>query len=93
MIEEELIEQLADKEHASWARWMQYLFSKCQVLTLVEGEKIIADGFLIPYSLVERWSGQVETAYVDLSEAEKESDRKEVREILPIIRTYVESQR
>jgi hypothetical protein len=29
MDKSELIEQLADKEHASWARWMEYLFSKC----------------------------------------------------------------
>src|SRR6266704_5030565 len=29
--EQDLIEQLADKEHARWAKWMLYLFSKCDV--------------------------------------------------------------
>src|SRR5690349_13503273 len=33
MSREELIERLADKEHASWARWMGYLFSKCISVT------------------------------------------------------------
>ena len=28
MTRDELIERLADAEHASWARWMDYLFSK-----------------------------------------------------------------
>lgn len=77
---DELIEQLADKEHASWSRWMTYLFSRCESLP---------DGRLaLPYDLARHWQRQVDTPYADLSEREKQSDRVEVAHILPIIRRY-----
>ena len=77
---QELIEQLADKEHASWARWMAYLFSRC---------KSLPDGsMMIPSELVTRWHRQTGTAYEHLSEQEKQSDREEVAHILPIIHAY-----
>ncbi len=80
MTESELIEQLADKEHASWARWMEYLFSKCEPLS---------DGSLvIPFPYVVRWRRQTETPYVGLSDNEQQSDRNEVAHILPIIKEY-----
>lgn len=82
MTQDELIEQLADKEHASWANWMDYLFSRCPIR---------ADGAaIIPFELVERWKRQVETPYAELSEQEKQSDRDEVAHILPIIDKYVD---
>ena len=85
----ELIEQLADKEHAGWAHWMKYLFSKC----LEVGDKD-EDGYesvVIPRELVKRWQRQVATPYAELSEKEKQSDRNQVADILPIIDEYVES--
>lgn len=82
MNEQELIEQLADKEHASWARWMNYLFSKCEINDLGQA--------VIPAPLVERWHRQLATPYSDLTEQEKQSDRDEVAHIVPIIRTYAE---
>ena len=81
--EKELIEELSHYEHASWARWMNYLFSKCQRSTVEYDESLT-----IPQDLVRRWKKQAETEYADLSEAEKESDRKEVAHILPIIKEY-----
>ncbi|HEX3643055.1 MAG TPA: hypothetical protein VHV10_17355 [Ktedonobacteraceae bacterium] len=76
----ELIEQLADKEHASWANWMKYLFSKCEQQS---------DGSLnIPLGLALRWQRQMSTPYAELSEQEKQSDRDEVAHILPIIEAY-----
>lgn len=81
MRREELIERLADKEHASWSHWMTYLFSRCEELP---------DGSLvIPSALVERWERQAQTAYSDLLEKEKQADRNEVEEILPIIYAFV----
>lgn len=81
MAENDLIEALSAAEHASWARWMKYLFSMCTHLP---------DGRLvIPGHLVVRWERQSMTDYADLSEQEKESDRKEVAHILPIIRQFV----
>jgi hypothetical protein len=76
----DFIEELADKEHASWGRWMQYLFSKS------EGH---GDGSItIPASLALRWFRQADTPYAELSEQEKQSDRDEVAHILPIIKKY-----
>jgi hypothetical protein len=44
------------------------------------------DGSLsIPADLVDRWARQIATAFEDLSEAEKESDREQVRRYLPAI--------
>ncbi len=80
MTHAELIEALADKEHASWARWMDYLFSRCPFTE--EGDAII------PRELVDRWRKQVNTPYAELSEQEKQSDRDEVAHILPIIEQY-----
>jgi len=76
----ELIEQLADKEHERWSHWMRYLFQICPKHT---------DGSTcIPPLLVDRWMRQAHTAYANLSEQEKQSDRDEVAKILPIIKAY-----
>ncbi len=106
MTEQELIEQLADKEHASWARWQQYLHSKCLDTTAeyVHGEdkekaqaitNLLSkfEGAIIVFpELVERWQRQVDTPYAQLSEREKQSDRDEVAHILPIIEEYAHSE-
>jgi len=68
-------------EHASWARWMEYLFSKSD--RNENGELVI------PESLIWRWQKQIDTPYEYLSEREKQSDRDEVAKILPIIDRYV----
>ena len=80
MTEDELIEALADKEHASWARWMCYVF---------DIGKTNEDGsFTIPKEYVDRWLRQACTDYKELSEREKQSDRDEVAHILPIIKDF-----
>ena len=79
MTEQELLEALADKEHASWARWMEYLFSKC---------RYTSDGWLIPLPYGRHWKQEIKMAYADLPEAAKQSDREEVAHILPIIQRY-----
>lgn len=82
IVSDELIEQLADAEHASWARWMAYLFSRC--------DRLGADEALtIPADLVKRWRRQTDTPYADLSEREKQSDRDEVAHIVPVIKQHV----
>jgi len=81
MNKQKLIERLADKEHESWARWMTYLFGKCERQ---------ADGsMLIPAELVAHWQQEVETSYADLPERYQQSDRDEVAHILPIIDAFV----
>lgn len=80
MTREELIEQLSAAEHASWARWMEYVFSTCT--------KQPDGSMLIPANLVVHWQRQIATPYSNLSESEKHSDRQEVAHILPIIDQY-----
>jgi hypothetical protein len=82
---DELLEALAAEEHASWGRWMIYLFSICTDLP---------DGsVMIPKELALRWTRQMHTHYRDLPENERESDREEVRRVLPIIRQAMQPRR
>ena len=75
---QDVIEDLADQEHDSWARWMEHVFKVSE-----ENE----DGTVtIPKDKVDRWKRQIETEYEDLSNKEKESDRKEVRKFVKIIK-------
>ena len=79
-LEKEFIEKGADLEHERWAGWQKYLFSKSEWTR---------NGYLIPKELCKRWQRQIDTPYRKLSEQEKESDRKEVRKYLPMIRELI----
>lgn len=69
------LEFYAKRQHEIWAHWMDYQFSLCEEQT---------DGSLvIPAEKVARWKQQLATAYDELSETERESDRQVVREHLP----------
>lgn len=69
-------EELANYAHDAWAGWMQYLFSKAE---------LNHDGsWTMPKWAVERWQKQMDTAYIELSEEEKESDRVEADKILEV---------
>lgn len=77
------IEALAATEHERWTSWQQHLHAKCTRQ---------ADGSLvIPAELVSRWERQINTPYDQLSEAEKESDREQVRRYLAVIDTILQS--
>jgi hypothetical protein len=72
-----LIEAMAAEAHESWAQWMEYLYSK--------STKNPDGSVTIPAASVERWNRQMDTAYDDLPENEKESDREEARRYLHVI--------
>ena len=76
-------EELAEYAHKAWAGWMQYLFS-VSYPELGQFDKETGD-VVIPRWAVERWTRQMNTEYDDLSEKEKDSDRKEADEMLAII--------
>lgn len=77
----DLIEKLADVEHNRWSSWMKYMFST---------GKFNSNGtWTMSSSLVERWEGQMNTSYSDLSEKEKDSDRIEVRKTIETIVEYL----
>lgn len=74
---DDIIDELAHIEHERWAHWQRYMHGKCEHR---------ADGTLvIPADLVTQWERQIATPYCELSEAEKESDREQVRKYLPTI--------
>jgi hypothetical protein len=78
-------EILAEYAHKQWAGWMIYLFEK---------STHNKDGTVtIPKWAVDRWERQMKTPYAELSESEKESDRKEAEGMMQITRRqpYVEN--
>lgn len=69
-------EELADLCHRQWSGWHEYLLSKCHVNP---------DGSVtIPKRFAERWYRQMKTAYADLTEAERDSDRAEADRFLAL---------
>lgn len=62
-------EALAEYTHEVWANWMKHFIPK-----LVNGK--------IKTSDIERWTRQQATRFENLSEQEKDSDRKVVQKIL-----------
>ena len=69
-------EEMSDKIHQIWTRWMQYLFSKCWDYP--------TGGKVIPQEFVKRWQRQIATSYEDLPENEKDSDRDIADELIGI---------
>jgi hypothetical protein len=71
-----LKEALAEYAHKAWSGWMKYLFAQCW----------LRDGTAtIPSEWRARWERQMNTPYAELTEAERESDRSEARDILAIV--------
>ena len=76
------LEDLASVEHARWAHWQRYMHDKASRQP---------DGSLIvPRELVDQWNRQIGTPYSELSEAEKDSDREQVKKYLRIIVNAIE---
>lgn len=69
-----LREALAANAHTAWAGWTDWLFEKW--------DKMHSSG----ETFQQRWNRQMRTAYADLPESEKESDRAEADKILTILK-------
>ena len=82
-----LREELANLCHEQWSGWMEYLFNKCDMVpqkemyATSEEEKVP----VIPEYFYKKWMRQIITKHKDLSEEEKESDRKEADKFLCIL--------
>lgn len=77
-----LIETLAAIEHERWSHWQRHMHS-C-------GLRQPDGSLLLPADLVQRWERQMATAYCDLSEAEKESDREQVQRYIEVLVSVLE---
>lgn len=90
MTKQEIIEKFIEKgaalEHARWAKWQNYLHS-----FLTWNDELKA--WVLPHEQKDRWQRQINTYYDILSEKEKESDRKEVRQYLPLIERILTQQK
>jgi hypothetical protein len=64
-------EALAAIEHDRWSHWQRYMHAK--------GLRQPDGSLLLPSELVRQWDRQMNTPYSQLSEAEKNSDRAQVR--------------
>ena len=69
-----MLEVVAEECHKQWAGWTEYLLSKC--LPIPSGNLVLG------LEWKDRWMRQVNTSYAELSEPEKDSDRREARKIL-----------
>lgn len=78
MVENRSLDEFAEAQHEIWSAWMRWQFSLC-----TEND----DGsVIIPSEKVDRWFRQMNTKFADLSEEEKDSDRKVVIEyIAPVL--------
>ena len=88
---EDLKEKLADIEHQRWADWQEFLFSVCEPYNT---DDITEHGqIIIPRAFVACWQKEIDTAYKDLTEKEKDSDREQVDRYLPLLKNFILSQR
>jgi len=78
MKNKELFEKLAAIEHERWGDWQKYMHSKCVKVIDVNGVEEIRE-VTIPVELYKQWERQINTEYKDLTEAEKDSDREQVK--------------
>lgn len=75
-----LREKLADTEHTRWANWQRWLHSKLNKSSI---------GMVMKPEDYQHWEEQIASEYVELSEPEKDSDRKEADITLAIIDQYL----
>ena len=75
---EEFIEKGANLEHDRWVRWQKWC------------HRVLRENCLSPEleKVLEGWDRQIATPYSELSEQEKESDRKETRNYVPLLKSY-----
>jgi hypothetical protein len=81
-------EKLAKYAHGTWIGWVNYIFGKS--IEYKPGRIQAEEGALIiPKWAVDRWTFQMNTAYDELPEEMKESDRKEADRIIAIVTNSV----
>lgn len=70
-------EQLAALQHEIWSDWVRHMF---------EVSHTNADGTVtIPQKYVQQWQHEINTAYAELSEEEKDGDRKQVDKLISLL--------
>jgi hypothetical protein len=70
-------EQLAALQHEIWSEWVRHMFEVS--IANVSGT------VTIPQQYVEQWQREMNTPYNDLSEEEKDGDRKQVDKMTALL--------
>ena len=83
-----LKEALAKYEHDRWREWMTYFLSRSVILNYSDGIDRVA--FSLRKDDFQRWKRQMKTAYQDLPENEKESDRARAKKIIELLKKLEE---
>ena len=85
---EEFIEKGADLEHTRWSKWQEYMHGFCieKTITPPETANMSYQAMTFPKKFFDRWQKQINTQYKNLTEKEKESDRKEVEVYIPLLK-------
>lgn len=89
----EFIEKGADIEHERWSKWQAWVHSKLVEADVMDGHlthRKVGTRRFLPNELYERWERQINTPYSELSEAEKESDREQVRSYDALLTTAIQ---
>jgi len=86
---QQMREKLAELMHEMWSDWMCHLFSRG---TFNEGDTWEDRTWTMPSWAVQHWTRQMNTPYSELSEEEKDSDRKEAEEIFECVKTAFAAQ-
>ena len=81
----EPVEEVAELAHNVWARWMRYMFDQGH-FDSVNHPGMKMNALVCPVEVWERWKRQMNASYSDLSEREKDSDRRIAAEYLDCIR-------
>lgn len=75
---DDLTDALAAVEHERWSHWQRFVHDTATRQP---------DGsLLLPAELVEKWERQISTPFHRLSEAERDSDREQVKRYLPLVK-------
>jgi hypothetical protein len=83
-LESHLEEELARLTHDQWSEWMVHMFKCCGEFS----DTLRGVQFVIYPEFVERWCRQMATKYQDLTEKEKDSDRRVSSGVLDLVKEY-----
>lgn len=83
MTDNQLVEKIAELCHDQWSGWMKYFLGKCHYDS--NGNIVIHRDYVDSLKL------QINAKYKELSEIDKDKDRREGNRFLDIFNKYIES--
>jgi hypothetical protein len=76
-VTDKILEAVSEQCHKQWSGWTEHFLSKTK--------ECCSEHISMDVTWIDRWRKQIATPYADLTEEEKESDRREARKILEAI--------